>query len=130
MKRTRRQYQGDRALREAFKTITLQRADFACAVSDETCSGPLQAHHVVSQQQIRKVAKSEGWDNQLLGARLWDAGNGLAVCGRHHDRHTRAVERLPFEVIPTAALVFARMHNLMWWLERYYPEAQDQEAAA
>lgn len=78
-----------------------------------TCSGRVQGHHVVSQQALRRRG--------LASPRpLWDLRNKLDVCVTAHDLHTRAIVPIPFELVPAEALEFAREHDLLWWVERFY----------
>jgi hypothetical protein len=81
--------------------------------SGEFCAGPLQAHHVITQQALRKSHYSSF---------RWDTRNGICVCERHHSRHTKAVQRIPFERLTPEAIEFARSCNLSWQLDRYYPK--------
>lgn len=84
-----------------------------CAVPG--CDDPnLEAHHVITQQQLRRHG---------YGDKLWDPRNGMALCTFHHTRHTLARERIPFELIPPAAVEFATELGLDWLLDRYYPRA-------
>jgi hypothetical protein len=76
------------------------------------CEGPLQAHHVISQQALRR----RGLDREL-----WNVRNGVAVCEQAHRRHTLAVERICYDDLPYAAFQFANEHGLAWMIDRYYP---------
>lgn len=80
------------------------------AFSDE-CEGDLQAHHVVTQQQLRKAHRRD---------LLWDPNNGATVCEKAHRRHTLAVERLPRYLLPSRCREFARKHGFEDILARYY----------
>lgn len=84
------------------------------------CVGPVQGHHVITQQSLRK----RGLDD-----RLWDVRNGVGVCERAHARHTKAVQRIPYDRLPQAAIDFAVEAGLDWQLERYYPR-EDHGAEA
>lgn len=80
---------------------------------DHVCEFPLQAHHVITQQQLKR---------RKLHHLLWDTGNGVPVCVRAHRRHTLAVERIPRDLLPAAAISFAETHDLTYVLERNYPQ--------
>lgn len=98
-----------------WRDAVLQR-DRGCIVHDDPldCDGPLQAHHVVTQQHLRKRKLP-----------LWDPRIGVAVCEKAHRRHTSAVERISVECIPCEVLDYVAELGLGWMLERYYR----QEAA-
>jgi len=76
------------------------------------CAGPLQAHHVLTQQQLRKRGHA---------GRLWDPANGMTICKHAHDRHTLAAERIALDVVPERCKRFARELDLEYLLERFYP---------
>lgn len=75
------------------------------------CSGRIQGHHVVSKQALKK----RGWH-----VFLWDTRNKLDVCEGRHAQHTDGVAAIPFELVPAAALEFARDLELEWYVERFY----------
>jgi hypothetical protein len=102
-----------------WKFLVLRR-DGRCqmeGVGRVECDGDLEAHHLVTQQQLRKIHASE--------EQRWDVRNGMALCERHHRRHTRALERVPFDVLRSEALEFAREIGLGWILEKYYPVTRE-----
>lgn len=82
-----------------------------CVMEHFHC-GDLQAHHILTQQQLRKHG---------LKHLLWDTRNGLPLCDRAHDRHHSAHERIPRDLLPAGALQFAEEVGLMHLIERYYP---------
>lgn len=74
--------------------------------------GPLQAHHVVSQQHLRKRGL---WRLQ------WDVRIGVCVCEEAHRRHTLAVERLSRDVLsPATVALIESTPALDGYLDRYY----------
>lgn len=85
-----------------------------CLMHDDPvdCAGLLQAHHIITQQALKKRG---------LHGRLWDVRNGMCLCEQSHRRHTLAVERIPFDRLPERAVAFATELGLDWMLERYYP---------
>lgn len=89
-----------------------------CQVHDDPadCSGPIEGHHLITQQSLRKRGHSHD---------VWDIRNGLGVCQRAHRRHTSAKERIPYEKIPQEAIEFAREIGVEWHLDRYYPRLGD-----
>jgi hypothetical protein len=93
-----------------------------CAVCG---SERVQGHHVVTKQQLRKVARAEGLD---AGRVLWDLRNCLALCERHHAAHHSWARRLTLSFVldhcPKVAQ-FARELGSDWWLEKEYPEMDD-----
>lgn len=103
-------------------TPTEARLDFKVAVlaldagcvaesSDSECEGDLQAHHCVTQQQLRKAGLDEY---------LWDPRVGAAVCERHHRRHHNRREPIRLGALPGRVRDFASKFGLMHVLERYY----------
>lgn len=107
----------ERAARAIFKPTVL-RLDGGCVVHryhPDLCEGPLQAHHVIQQQTLRK------WN---LFKELWDPRVGMTVCERVHERHTLAVERIPLNAIPGRCLRFAREYGFVEYLERFYAPPQ------
>lgn len=84
--------------------------DAACVVWHD-CEGVLECHHVVTQQHLRK----HGLDHAR-----WDRRIGVTVCERAHRRHTLAVERIPFDVLPDEVVTFVEELGFGWYLERYY----------
>jgi hypothetical protein len=81
--------------------------------SDEDCGGPLDPHHVIAKQALKKHG---------LSSQLWNADNGIPLCRRHHERHETAVERVPKALLPLKAILFAQFFGLEHLLDRY-PEA-------
>lgn len=82
------------------------------------CEFPLQAHHVITQQQLKR---------RKLHHLLWDTDNGVPVCERAHRRHTLAVERISRDLLPAGALAFAERNELTHVLERSYPKRRVNE---
>lgn len=83
-----------------------------CALDSRDCEGYLQAHHVITQQQLRRAQ---------LGHLIWETRNGLCLCERHHRRHTNATERIPREKLRPATIHWAQTHGLGYLIDRYYP---------
>lgn len=86
----------------------------------------VHAHHVITKQQLRKVARQHGLDVERL---LWDTRNRLAVCPRHHAAHHARSHTIPLLVIEQhSPKVFqlARELELTWWLEREYPTTRKE----
>lgn len=84
-------------------------------VRDDRCEGDLQAHHVITQQQLRKRGLSDV---------AWDVRNGMGLCERHHRRHTNATERIPYELVSAGTHEFAAELELGWLIDRYYPRTE------
>jgi hypothetical protein len=102
---------------KVWQRLVLMR-DQGCVLKGQgPCEEPYEAHHLLTQQQLRKRGLSDV---------AYDVRNGMGLCNRHHRRHTRAVERIPFAVLPERAHEFAAELGLGWLLDRYYPK----EAAA
>ncbi len=95
-----------------FKVAVLA-VDRGCLVHDDPfdCGGDVQAHHVITQQQLRKHGLDEF---------RWDPRNGMAVCDRAHDRHHAGVSRIPLDVVPARCKAFATENGLDYLLDRFY----------
>jgi hypothetical protein len=98
--------------------------DAGCVVHHD-CEGRLQAHHVVTQQHLRKRDLDCAWDRRI----------GVTVCERAHGRHHSAHERIPYDALPSEVVSFVGELGLDWYLERYYadapiPELQEDLALA
>jgi hypothetical protein len=89
-----------------------------CRRAGADCQMPLQAHHVVSQANLRKHGKE---------AHLWDTRNGMCLCYAHHRRHDAAVARIPFRLLHPWNIQFAVEHQLDYLLDRYYPKEERVE---
>ncbi len=74
----------------------------------------LEGHHVLPKRQLKVCGRRDA---------LWDARNGLCVCGWHHARHENHVQRIPRAVLPVDVFEFAAELDLSWLLDREYPEA-------
>jgi hypothetical protein len=102
-----------------WKWLVLQR-DGGCqmnGVGRVECDGDLEGHHIITQQQLRKVDATE--------EQRWDVRNGMALCERHHRRHTRALERVPFHLLRLEAFEFAEELKVGWLLAKYYPQVKE-----
>lgn len=97
-------------------------------VDDGEHEGDLQAHHVISQQKLRHYALGSGLTDEEADVIAWDPANGLAVCRRHHDRHTLATKRLPLYALEVRNIAFAARLDLAYAIDDYYREG-DPDAA-
>lgn len=110
---------GTREQREHFARETARRCGTACPVDDDGHhEGVLEAHHVITQQQIRRRWQWDVTDAELAEI-LWNPDNGMVVCARHHHRHTTARRRLPISAVPFTALTFAAAYELARHLDLY-----------
>jgi hypothetical protein len=75
--------------------------------------GPIDPHHVVSQQELKKRGL-EKW--------LTCPDNGIGLCRRHHANHETAFARVPRHLLPPSAVAFAERLGLGYYIERFYPE--------
>lgn len=97
-----------------WKQFVLMDASGRCAMEGEgECDEGREAHHVITQQALRKRGFAE---------LKWDTWNGLCLCCRHHARHTKAVQRVMYERLRPKNIAFANSLELGWMLERYYPK--------
>ena len=102
----------------AWKRAVLDR-DGACVLWHLDCEGDLHAHHVVTQQHLRKRG---------LTQHAWDRRIGVTVCERGHRRHHAATERICVDFLPAEVVAFVTELGLDWYLERYYQPSANPEA--
>jgi hypothetical protein len=102
----------DREARLEFKVAVLA-TDGRCVVHNDPadCDGDFQAHHVVTQQQLRKAGRED---------LMWDPSNGATTCELAHRRHHRAIQRIPLAKLPQRCIDFATEHGFLDILDRYY----------
>jgi hypothetical protein len=95
-----------------FKVAVLAVDGGCVAASEESpCDGELQAHHAITQQQLRRAG---------LDAYLWDPDVGAALCERHHRRHHSRREPVRLAALPERVFRFATRHGLVHVIERVY----------
>jgi hypothetical protein len=86
-----------------------------CRFEGVACRGPVQGHHIISRQTLRRL----GFHEHLL-----DRRNRLAVCEHRHEQHTSGFRPIPRRLLPGSVFEFAAELGLGWWLDRYYPFAE------
>lgn len=69
----------------------------------------------MTQQQLRAAG---------LEDLLWDPANGATVCEKAHERHTKALERIPRARLPIRCVRFATVNGFRSVLDRYYAPAR------
>lgn len=84
-----------------------------CPAEGRRCDGPTDAHHVISQQKLKRLGRVD---------LLHDHRNRLSVCRSRHSLHESASFRISRAALPLAAFAFAAELDLMWWLEERYPD--------
>jgi hypothetical protein len=77
------------------------------------------AHHVISQQELRNVARQRGIAELPL---VWERRNALWLCHDCHfgHHHTGGDKRLSRRVLTVPNLCFASDMGLEHYIERYY----------
>ncbi len=70
----------------------------------------IQGHHIIEKSALKNHGKREY---------IWDARNGMGLCGYHHPRHTHWRQRVPRELLPPAVYEFADEIGLQWLLDQY-----------
>lgn len=102
-----------------WKRLVIFASGGCCLAHDDPseCELPLRAHHVITQQALRK--------HGLAGFR-WETRNGIPVCESGHRRHHSGLERIPRERLPASAIAFADEVGLDWMIDRYYPSEENQ----
>lgn len=61
---------------------------------------PLEAHHAVPAQVLKRIAKSKGLTGPAYWAVVYDHTIGVPLEHRTHERHTNRVAVIPGEQIP------------------------------
>lgn len=91
------------------------------------CDGPMDAHHLVSKQRIKRDWPHPLWfpdgDLPTTAAVLMDVRNGVIVCRRHHDLLERRLVVPSRAELPEDAVEFAEEVGMGWSIDRDYPEA-------
>ena len=85
--------------------------------------GKLDPHHVLPARRILDWARERRLaldDPQVIGL-LFDPDNGVPVCREDHEAHENGSRRIPFRLLPLAALRFAERLDLGHVLDRLYP---------
>lgn len=136
-RRSRQIGAGTPELRERFHRVTITRAPRdedgtpCCPIADDgEHDGELQAHHVIDQQKLRHYALGADLTDDEADELLWDPDNSLAICRRHHDRHTRAIRRLPLAALELRHLTFAARIDLGYVIENRYRTTEGEPDAA
>jgi hypothetical protein len=104
-----------RAAQEAFGALADERGACCANCGGTKRDGPLEVHHVLPRQALRRLGLDE-----------WDPDLGLVLCSepspnRCHDRHTNAFARVPHERLRPENIAIAERYGLTWLLERNHP---------
>ena len=75
----------------------------------------MEAHHIISQQVLRKRGHSD---------LLWDTRNRLWLDRARHEQHTNCYRKIRWGELPPEAFEFAEEIGLTWWLERNYGQSE------
>lgn len=78
------------------------------------CDGPLDAHHLIPKQRIKREFRH---DDRLVDL-IADPRNGIAVCRRHHDMLEGRKLRMLRVELPAGLEEFAVEVGMVWCLER------------
>lgn len=90
-----------------------------CAVTlrPPVAGNPLEGHHVVEQQKLRRMAGSLGKTEAEL---VWDVRAGLPVLRRRHEQHTNRSRPIPFACLTPANRAYLRELGLEEWAREHY----------
>lgn len=105
-KQTRAQRELEAEAQERFKREVIQLDHGRCIgstvfTSQHRCSGPLQAHHCVRQQDLRThISTMTAWTEEDVIAFIWTPLIGATTCEGLHVPHTNRSKRIPFEWLP------------------------------
>jgi len=91
--------------------IALDQGCIMAGLSPTECSDDVQAHHVITQQQLRHLGMAD---------HVWDVENGAALCETHHRRHHNRHEPIPWSILPARCRRFANDLGIAYLLGRYY----------
>lgn len=98
----------------------------ACCGKAPTKADPMEAHHVLPKQYIKKYVAALKLTKparvQLLIDLLWDRRNGMPLLQSCHRRHTRAIQRVPRRCLRPQHYEFAMALGMEHVLDRQYPE--------
>lgn len=101
---------GDPERRRSFKAAVLIR-DGDCVMRGRSlCNGELQAAHVIPKHRLRKL----GYGADVV----YSASSAMCLCERHHNRHDRWLERVPYAYVPKDCKVFVNALGLAEIFER------------
>lgn len=90
-----------------------------CENEGTACRGPIQGHHVVSKQKLKRLGHTD---------HLLDKRNRLGVCEHRHEQHTTGHKPIPRWALPASVFEFTEELGLTWYLDRYYPAEQENAA--
>lgn len=97
-----------------WKERVLERDQGCCVHTDPAdCDEGWQAHHVVPQQALRKLAPHA----------LWHIDSGMGVCGLAHRRHHSRVRPIRLDEVPASVRAHLTALGFAAYLERHYPGA-------
>jgi hypothetical protein len=118
--------------RENFKLQVIQLDHGRCIgstvfTSHHRCSGPLEAHHCIRQQQLRLHISTMPWTEEDVIAFIWTPLIGATVCHGLHEPHTNRSERIPFEWLPARVVDYCAALDppLTHLLEREHPRIHE-----
>lgn len=96
-----------------WKRDILER-DQGCCVhrNPADCSEGWQAHHVVSQQDLRRRSRPDA---------IWHPSSGMGVCGLAHRQHHSRVRPILHSEIPLVCVEYLTGLGFGPYLERRYP---------
>lgn len=108
-----RKQPSDAEERERFKisVLTLDGGECQAHRFATDCEGDLEAHHVITQQELRHAGRHD---------LLWDPRNGMTVCELAHRRHTRGIQRIEAALVPARCRRFAADHGFDRLIDRFY----------
>jgi hypothetical protein len=102
--------------------VTLRRAGYF----------KLAGHHVIERQELDRVARERGLDDEATIRLRWDRRNCLPLCAFCHERHhgwSAMITRGRVRFLLPDIDVFAREIDRGWWIDRHYPEENLDPAA-
>jgi hypothetical protein len=94
---------------ECVMTTQLGR-DWVRVKSKVPCDGPLQAAHVIRKQTLRERGLGAEW--------VYSVDAAFTACQRHHERHDRGIERVPWDLLPARCQRFVQSLGLMHILQK------------
>lgn len=103
----------------AWKLAVLER-DQGCVYHHNPvyCAEGWHAHHVVTQQELRRTHPEI----------LWHPLSGVGLCGKAHRRHHSGYEPVPYDLLPLTVVDFLGGLGYSGYLIRHYPARAGEEA--
>ena len=103
--------------RLVFRLGVLTQDGFDCVMHGQSdCTFDLQAAHIIPKRTLRDL----GFGADVI----YSVDAAMTLCERHHNRHDRGLERVPWDRLPDRCKEFVSRLGLQTLLERTYEEVR------